>query len=391
MGERDPSTGASIVQRVQRIGATIAATNASDVDVRSRFPREAFDAFRAEGVLSAGIPTEYGGSGCSLSDLAAMCQSVGRYCSASGMSLAMHFIQVEVLVDAAERSDPIAGYLREVARDQRLIGSATSEIGARGMRESCCHVERASGAILVTKRCATVSYGEEADDILFQARVGADAAPSNQCMVLAVRDSFTFRAEGTWDMLGMRGTCSAGGTLEVTGAAWQVLDAPFAQIMNRVMVPVSHLLWASVWSGIAQSAEAKANAALRAAARARPGMVPPAASTMAQLARDVQVLRATITDLLVRFEGLQDRSSLEGVALMLDFNNLKVFASEMVVSIVERALRVCGISAYRNDSPQSLSRELRDAHSAALMVNNHSIQASSEALHLVHKPDDREH
>ena len=34
---------------------------------------------------------------------------------------------------------------------------------------------------------------------------------------------------------------------------------------------------------------------------------------------------------------------------------------------------ICGIAGYRNDSKYSLSRHLRDAYGAALMVNNDRI------------------
>ena len=45
-----------------------------------------------------------------------------------------------------------------------------------------------------------------------------------------------------------------------------------------------------------------------------------------------------------------------------------------------RALAVCGISAYRNDSPYSLTRVLRDAHGAALMVSNDRIAGNNAEL-----------
>jgi acyl-CoA dehydrogenase len=41
---------------------------------------------------------------------------------------------------------------------------------------------------------------------------------------------------------------------------------------------------------------------------------------------------------------------------------------------------VAGLSGYRNDTPYSLGRHLRDAHSAALMINNDRILGNSAAL-----------
>ena len=54
-------------------------------------------------------------------------------------------------------------------------------------------------------------------------------------------------------------------------------------------------------------------------------------------------------------------------------NNLKLSSSQLVVDIVGRAMLICGIAGYRNDSKFSLGRHLRDAYGAALMVNNDRI------------------
>ena len=59
----------------------------------------------------------------------------------------------------------------------------------------------------------------------------------------------------------------------------------------------------------------------------------------------------------------------------------------LVADIVTACLRICGMSGYRNDGKYSVTRHLRDAHSAALMIGNERIHASNAALHLVHKDD----
>ena len=52
-----------------------------------------------------------------------------------------------------------------------------------------------------------------------------------------------------------------------------------------------------------------------------------------------------------------------------------------------QCLGICGIAGYKNDSPYSLGRHLRDAHSAALMIGNDRILATNASLLLVHKDD----
>lgn len=61
-----------------------------------------------------------------------------------------------------------------------------------------------------------------------------------------------------WDPMGMRGTCSPGFNIQATFPTDYILDTPFKDIAVQSMVPVTHILWASVWSGMARDAVSKA-------------------------------------------------------------------------------------------------------------------------------------
>jgi len=63
-------------------------------------------------------------------------------------------------------------------------------------------------------------------------------------------------------------------------------------------------------------------------------------------------------------------------------NNLKLTCSTLVVDVVLRSMIICGIQGYRNDSPLTLGRHLRDAVGAALMVNNDRILQQNATLHV---------
>ena len=69
----------------------------------------------------------------------------------------------------------------------------------------------------------------------------------------------------------------------------------------------------------------------------------------------------------------------------IQMNALKISASTLVVEIVGRAMTICGMAGYREDSPFSLGRLLRDAHGAAVMVNNDRIIGNNAQMLLVHK------
>jgi len=94
---------------------------------------------------------------------------------------------------------------------------------------------------------------------------------------------------------------------------------------------------------------------------------------------------ARTCDALMGPEGQALHDELASVGFAVGINNLKVRSSELVVDVVGRALAVCGMAGYRADGALSLSRHLRDAHSARLMINNDRILANNAALVLVHK------
>ncbi|MCK1975208.1 acyl-CoA dehydrogenase, partial [Bacillus safensis] len=65
--------------------------------------------------------------------------------------------------------------------------------------------------------------------------------------------------------------------------------------------------------------------------------------------------------------------------------NLKIAASQMILQIINHAMLVCGIMGYKNDTPFSLGRHLRDAHSAQLMISNERILGNTATMLLIHK------
>jgi acyl-CoA dehydrogenase len=53
--------------------------------------------------------------------------------------------------------------------------------------------------------------------------------------------------------------------------------------------------------------------------------------------------------------------------------------------VVGKAMLICGIQGYRNDSKLTLGRHLRDAYGAALMVNNDRILGQSATMQIVQR------
>ncbi len=374
---------------VERIADEVAAPNADDVDRQARFPSEAIDALREQGALSAFVPVEYGGGGVDFETLAAACFTLGRRCGATAMVFAMHQIQVVTIVHHLEGSPWFEDYLRELSADQRLIASVTSEVGTGGdMSRSVAGLTPAGeGLLSFEKQAPTVSYGQHADDLLVTLRRTAEAEPGDQVVALARKDQTTLEQNGTWDPLGMRGTCSPGFVVRAEIPAEQVIAAPFSTVMPTSMVPVSHILWSHLWLGIATEAFERARAFVRAAAKRKPGEPLPAATRLSHLLSELAPLRAEVQLALREYcEALEtDRERLLTMGSVMRFNNLKLSASEQAPRVCQGALEVCGIMGFKNDTPFSVGRHLRDTMSAVLMVANERIHQTNANLLLIAK------
>lgn len=389
MSVATPSTSADLIARARAVAA-VAARHAAAVDAQARFPVEAIAAAREARLLSAAVPADLGGAGATMTELLETCHVVGQACGSSAMVLAMHHIQVALLVRHARGVPDFADHLRALVTGQRLLASVTSEVGVGGdTRTSRCAVERTGDRFTLVKDATAVSYGAHADDLLVTARRAPDAAPSDQVLVLARQGEFTLEGgTGAWDTMGMRGTCSPPFLVRVEGPASRIVPGPYADASAETMVPYSHLLWAGLWVGIAADAMARAAAAVRAAARRAPGETPPTATRLAELSVAMQALRANVWAAARDFDALgDDRAPLQTMGWALRCNNVKVGTSEAAHAIVHQALGIIGIAGYRNDSPYSVTRHYRDILSAALMVGNERILAKSAAMLLVHKDD----
>jgi acyl-CoA dehydrogenase len=363
------------------VGVDIASRHADDVDVRARFPAEAFDALKQERLLGILVPKAEGGAGAGIAEVVEICHELGQCCASTAMIYAMHQIQVACIARHAGANAWLKAFLKRVADEQLLLASATSEAGVGGdVRSSICAIEQLNGRFTLAKEATVISYGAESDAILVTARRTPHSPASDQVLVVLPRSGYRLEQESGWDTLGMRGTCSNGYQLRGSGEMAQLLPVSYAEVSAMTMLPVSHLVWSALWLGIASDAVARARAWVQAQAR-RKGGAPASAARLAEATSLLQLMKANVVAALRRYEaalGIEDELATAGFAVAM--NNLKTGTSQMAVQVIGQALLVCGLAGYRNDTPYSLGRHLRDAHSAALMVNNDRILANTGSL-----------
>jgi acyl-CoA dehydrogenase len=365
--------------------AEVAARHADEVDRDARPPREAIAAMKEHGLLAAAVPTALGGEGATLAELSTIATALGRACAATGMVFAMHHGQAMALWRHGGVGLGVTA-MTEAVLAGALVASSTTEKGIGGdARRSTCAIEvSTAGRIHLHKEAPVISYATEADAVFVTARRDPDAAPSDQRLVVCLPEDTTLTQTSTWDTLGLRGTCSNGWVLDADTHEDRVLRDDYATISAQTVLPVSHVLWASVWTGIAAGAAERARQAVRKQARAAVGTTPPGALRLAELLVELQTLADAVRHAAERFDRSADDATVLGSpAYALAANALKIAASERVVDIVTTAMRIVGIAGFAATGPLSIARHLRDAHGAAVMVSNDRLLQNDAALALM--------
>ena len=358
--------------------AAIAASHALAVDSASRFPSEAFSAVKAQRLLGIQVPKALGGEGAGIGDVADVCYQLGQACASTGMIFAMHQIKVACIMRHMGDNATLKGMLQRLCAEQLLLASSTTEgQGGGNIRSSEAPVEHHDGGrITLERKASVISYGAYADGVVTTARRAADAAASDQVLVAFFKSDYTLTRLQGWDALGMRGTCSEGYTLKAQASAEQIIPEPYENIHMRTMVPFAHLLWSSVWTGIAAAATGRAQAFIRNAMR-HSGQLPPGAPQFTRALATLRTLRGMLSTSLRRYEQcMNDPHSLGALDFQTMITLTKVEASELAAATVTSAMRACGLSGYRNDSEYSIGRHLRDVLSSPIMINNDRIMAN---------------
>jgi acyl-CoA dehydrogenase len=378
----------SLADRALRV-ASVAKAYADGVDQKGSFPEEAVNAMKAERLLSIQIPVDLGGEGASTGEIAELCSIIAQSCASSAMIFAMHHIKLSSLVEHGVKSDWHRDFMRHVVGDQLLLGSATTEGGIGGnLRNSICAIEVEGDVCRLTKDATVISYGARADAILITSRAHKDAVSTDQVMTVFLKDQYSLVKTQEWDTLGMRGTCSEGFLFTGEAPAVQIFPKPFAEIAAQSMLANSHILWSGVWYGIAVDAVARAQAFVRGAAKKTPGVVPPGALRLAEVSNLLQMMKSNVVAAVkVYQDAKQDEEKLSSVAFAVAMNNVKIASSETILVIINHAMLICGIMGYKNGTPFSLGRHLRDAHSAQLMISNDRILGNTSNMLLIHKQD----
>ncbi len=360
-------------ESVEEVAQSVLAANAAASDHDASFPAESVAA-----MAEAGLLTLEGGD-TSTTELTSIGRILGGACGSTAMIWAMHHVQVACVQRYGAGEHRIVDSLEGLRSTGGVMASVTSEVGTGGdllNSKTSCVPDGAK--VMLTKDASTISYGASAGAFLITARRGPDSPSSDQVAVVADRDQVKLTPKGTWNPMGMRGTCSPPFLLETEVDASQVLPVPFAEIAAHTMVPLSHILWSSVWLGMAEAALATATKVARSKRRSSSADYD---RRLALAEAPLRLVRSQLRSVVQTYDHGYD-SSLDPTAV-IELNDLKLAASTLTVDAVQHCLEIIGLAGYQESGPLSVTRILRDLYSARLMIGNERLVSTNATLLLL--------
>ncbi len=107
-------------KKAQRVGKSIVAPRASEIDSKGEFPRDIADVFAKEGFLSLLIPKEYGGGDADITSFCLIAEEIAKYCASSALLVIVQAVgTMPIALGGIEELKK--HYLTKIAQQGKLV------------------------------------------------------------------------------------------------------------------------------------------------------------------------------------------------------------------------------------------------------------------------------
>ena len=328
------------------------AARAAEFDASGEFVAANYDDLRDKRLFSVGIPEELGGGGASHADVCAVVRELGRHCSSTGLSFAMHSHPVCVNVFKHLRGDEKAtGALGKIAGGELVIAGT----GANDWLASNGEAVEVEGGYRINAHKRFVSGGPGADLFVTSAIFVGEAGPEVLHFALPMK-SEGIEIQDNWDTIGMRGT----GSNDI--------------LMKNVFVPAESIVarrpvgtWHPMWDVIVPIAlpiivacyVGLADAAAELAIGSTSGN-PNHAAAVGRMQSDVTTASLALND-MIRI--IDNYAFTPDLAITSEILQRKAIAARSVKAAVETASEIVGGGGfYRGHPMERIVRDVRAFH-----------------------------
>jgi alkylation response protein AidB-like acyl-CoA dehydrogenase len=185
------------------------ASRTADYDRENRFFTEDFDELRAAGYLLMAVPTELGGLGMSLAEVAAEERRLARRSPATALALNMHVYWTGVAADLWRSGDKSLSWLLEEAVAGEVFAAGHGEAGNDfPVLLSTSRAERVDGGYRFHAHKIFGSLTPVWTRLGIHAMDTSDPANPKVVHAFMPREATGYHIVETWDTLGMRATRS---------------------------------------------------------------------------------------------------------------------------------------------------------------------------------------
>jgi len=327
-----------LLAKNEMLAKDLLAANADAVDRERRFPRQNLEALARNGLLGLTVPSEFGGAGAGIPEMAQALERMAQACASTAMVTLMHYCGTAVL--AAHGSPTLKqSLLPQVARGEHLMTLAFSEAGSGGhFYMPVSEVRKIGAGLRLTARKSFVTSAGEADSYVISARKAGATGPTDLDLYLVPKGTKGFEVGKPSEGLGLAGNASAPMSLEdVDLKAENRLGSEGSgfQTMMEVVLPRFQVGMAAISLGIA------------------------AAAFQAATALELRSARAYLAETIRRVAAGDPET-------MLDVLGIKARAAEAALAVASRAMTLGGGAAFGRRG--GMERVFRDAQAASVMA-----------------------
>jgi alkylation response protein AidB-like acyl-CoA dehydrogenase len=356
-----------LLEENEKLAKAILAPRADEIDRTRRFPRQNIEELGRRGLLGLTIPTEYGGAGAALPEMAQVLERMAQACASTGMVALMHYCGTAVI--AAKGSTTLKqDMLPAIARGEHLTTLAFSEAGSGGHFYMPVSEARRNGqGLRLSAQKTFVTSAGEADSYVVSTRKAGASGPTDLDLYLVARGARGFEVGTPFEGLGLAGNGSAPMKLDEVDMEEEMRlgnEGSGFQTMMEVVLPHFQIGVAAVSVGIAAAAFQAASAHVTArkyeyAGGAALSAIPRVQFLVAEMALELRSARAYLSE-TIRRAGAGDPEAI------LDILGVKARAAEAALAVTSRAMTLGGGAAFGRRG--GLERIFRDAQAASVMA-----------------------
>ena len=362
----DRTAGQALIERLEPHRETLAA-NAVRHDRDASFPFQSFQILREIGWLAAPVPVEYGGGGCSLSDLVAAQTALAQVDMALAFACGMHLMSVGSERFGQNWPAPLRERIfRSVVAEGALCNQVATEpdMGSPqgGGRPQTTLTPDGPGRWRLSGR---KSFTTLAPDLTwFLTYCSLEDGSGMLARVAVHRDSPGVRIEETWDVVGLRSTGSHDVWFEdvpLTDAEFLVRQEPGRATMRHGDFAWFALLVAAASVGVAEAArEYTVNFARHRRPGGAPGVIGSLPTVRTQVG-EIDLRLLTARALLRETAALWDAGDADSrPQLGPRVAAAKLHCGDTAVDVVDRCMRlVGGVSLHRSGPLERYYRDVR--------------------------------